>query len=141
MKRIFFYVLMIAVVCGFMSACSNHKGDARKLDGRWNIKSVNGDQIVTERTPFLEFNIKEGKLHGNAGCNVVNSAIKLDDKDQSALIVERGVTTMMACPDLETEDRVLRALEHVSYVKDGSNSDEMYLTDNTGTVLLVLTKQ
>ncbi|MCD7978282.1 MAG: META domain-containing protein [Tannerellaceae bacterium] len=140
MKRVFFYAMMIALVCGVMSACSNHKADAKKLDGRWNIKSVNGDEIVAERTPFLEFDINEGKLHGNAGCNVVNSAIMLDDKDNSAIIVERGVTTMMACPDLETEDRVLRALEHVSHVKEGSNDNEMYLTDNSGTVLLVLTK-
>ena len=47
---------------------------------------------------------------------------------------------MMACPDMEMEDAILKAMEDVKGVKAGQSENEMLLVDANGNVLLVLSK-
>ena len=49
-------------------------------------------------------------------------------------------TTMMACPDMETEDAILKAMGDVKGVKAGQSENEMLLVDADGNVLMVLSK-
>ena len=66
-----------------------------------------------EKQPFIEFNIAEKSLHGNAGCNLINGAFQVDDENPSAISFPQVISTMMACPDMEVEGRVLKALNSV----------------------------
>lgn len=138
MKKIVFYVLFIPAFIGMSFACSDAKTDAKKLDGKWKVVEVKGEKIMEEGLPEMNFNMSENKLHGNTGCNIFNTTVNLDSSDVSSLTINPAATTMMACPDMEVEGKVLQAMEDVKGVKAGKNDNEMCLVDQSGNVLFVL---
>ena len=140
MKRVIFYVLMLPMVLGMMISCSEAKTDAKKLEGKWNVVEVKGEKILKEGLPYMEFDMAQNKLHGNAGCNMFNTTITLDANDVSSTTIAPGAATMMACPDMATEDAIMKAMGDVKAVKAGNSESEMALVDQDGNVLLVLSK-
>lgn len=140
MKRVIFYVLMLPMVLGMMISCSEAKTDAKKLEGKWNVVEVKGEKILKEGLPYMEFDMAQNKLHGNAGCNMFNTTITLDANDVSSITIAPGAATMMACPDMATEDAIMQAMGNVKAVKAGNSESEMTLVDQDGNVLLVLSK-
>lgn len=140
MKRVIFYVMMLPMVLGMMISCSQAKVDAKKLEGKWNVIEVKGEKILKEGLPYMEFDMAQKKLHGNAGCNMFNTTVTVDDKDVSSITIAPGASTMMACPDMTTEDAILKAMGDVNAVKAGSSESEMLLVDKEGNTLLVLSK-
>ena len=140
MKRVIFYVLMLPMVLGMMISCSETKTDAKKLEGKWNVVEVKGEKILKEGLPYMEFDMAQNKLHGNAGCNMFNTTITLDANDVSSITIAPGAATMMACPDMATEDAIMKAMGDVKAVKAGNSESEMALVDQDGNVLLVLSK-
>ena len=140
MKRVIFYVLMLPMVLGMMISCSEAKTDAKKLEGKWNVVEVKGEKILKEGLPYMEFDMAQNKLHGNAGCNMFNTTITLDANDVSSITIAPGAATMMACPDMATEDAIMKAMGDVKAVKAGNSESEMALVYQDGNVLLVLSK-
>lgn len=140
MKRVIFYVLMLPMVLGMMISCSEAKTDAKKLEGKWNVVEVKGEKILKEGLPYMEFDMAQNKLHGNAGCNMFNTTITLDANDVSSITIAPGAATMMACPDMAMEDAIMKAMGDVKAVKAGNSESEMALVDQDGNVLLVLSK-
>lgn len=140
MKKVIYYVLLIPVLMGMLMSCSEAKTDAKKLEGKWNIVEVKGEKILKEGLPQMDFDMTANKLHGNAGCNIFNTTVALDDNDISAITIAPAATTMMACPDMATEDAILKAMGDVKSVKSGQSESEMLLVDANGDVLLVLSK-
>ena len=140
MKRVIFYVLMLPMVLGMMISCSEAKTDAKKLEGKWNVVEVKGEKILKEGLPYMEFDMAQNKLHGNAGCNMFNTTITVDANDVSSITIAPGAATMMACPDMATEDAIMKAMGDVKAVKAGNSESEMTLVDQDGNVLLVLSK-
>lgn len=134
------YALLIpAMAVSF--ACSEKKTDAMQLNGKWNIVEVKGEVISTkENKPFMEFNMEEKKLHGNAGCNLFNTSLETSPGDISALKISQGMTTMMACPDMDTETKILQAMDAVRAVKAGADANQMLLVDESGNTVFVLSK-
>ena len=87
---------------------------------------------------FIEFNIAEKRLHGNAGCNLINGAFQVDDENPSAISFPQVISTMMACPDMEVEGRVLKALNSVqSFGKLAGGGIGLYDADNNLVMVLV----
>lgn len=140
MKRVIYYVLLIPVFMGMLMSCSEAKTDAKKLEGKWNIIEVKGEKILKEGLPQMDFDMTANKVHGNAGCNIFNTTVTLDDNDISSVTIAPAATTMMACPDMATEDAILKAMGDVKSVKAGQSESEMLLVDANGDVLLVLSK-
>lgn len=128
------------MVLGMMISCSEAKTDAKKLEGKWNVVEVKGEKILKEGLPYMEFDMAQNKLHGNAGCNMFNTTITLDANDVSSITIAPGAATMMACPDMATEDAIMKAMGDVKAVKAGNSESEMTLVDQDGNVLLVLSK-
>lgn len=88
------------------------------LGGRWEIVEAGGVQIPQglEKQPFLEFNVGEMRVHGNAGCNIINGGFQLDDalvNGKASIAFSQMISTMMACPDMEIESRILKSLGEV----------------------------
>ena len=110
MKRVIFYVLMLPMVLGMMISCSEAKTDAKKLEGKWNVVEVKGEKILKEGLPYMEFDMAQNKLHGNAGCNIINGGFQVDKVNPMSISFPQVISTMMACPDMEVESRVLKAL-------------------------------
>ena len=132
--------MMLPMVLGMMISCSEAKTDAKKLEGKWNVVEVKGEKILKEGLPYMEFDMAQNKLHGNAGCNMFNTTITLDANDVSSITIAPGAATMMACPDMATEDAIMKAMGDVKAVKAGNSESEMALVDQDGNVLLVLSK-
>lgn len=134
---------MLAMVCiAAMTACDGGKRvTAEELIGRWNIVEVSGESVKSEKA-FFEF-VKEDntlRLHGNAGCNLMNTETELDAKKPATLSFSVPRVTMMACPDLETEDKILKAFENVTQVKPGKTATQLQLADKDGKSMLTLEK-
>ena len=117
------------------------KTDAKILDGKWNIVELRGEKVEATNQPNMEFNMSDLKLHGNAGCNIFNTSVVLDDADVSALRINQAATTMMACPDMEVEGKILKALDEVRAVKAGANENEVVLTAEDGSTVFLLVKE
>ena len=94
---------------------------------------------TTEVTPFIGFNTAENRIYGNVGCNTINGALLQNEKTANSLKFENIATTMMMCPDMETETTVLNALNETRSfsIKNG----QVYLLGENGNELLVLKKQ
>ena len=132
--------MMLPMVLGMMISCSEAKVDAKKLEGKWNVIEVKGEKILKEGLPYMEFDMAQKKLHGNAGCNMFNTTVTLDDNNVSSITIAPGAATMMACPAMATEDAIMKAMGDVNAVKAGSSESEMLLVDKDGNTLLVLSK-
>ena len=54
-----------------MMSCGSAKKSVSIADlaGEWVIVEVNEKSVSAEETPFLGFDVNEGQLYGNAGCN------------------------------------------------------------------------
>lgn len=141
MKKVFSFLFLLPAFVGMMFACTAKVTDAKELQGKWNIVEVNGEKVAVDEPPFFEFDIQAGKLHGNAGCNIVNSSVVLDDKDASAVSFTQAMSTMMACPNMDLESSVLKSMEMVRSVKGGKDANEMNLLDEAGNVLFVLVRK
>ena len=115
--------------------------DLLKLNGKWNIKEVNGEAIPSgmEKQPFLSFDIKKGTIHGNAGCNLMNGGFETHAEQAKSISFPGVATTMMACPDMETESKILKAMNEVKSF-DFLSDNEVALYDANGTPVLSLTK-
>ena len=140
MKKVILFLFMIPVCVGMLFACAEAKMDVKKLEGKWNIVEVKGEKILKEGLPNMEFDMNNKKIHGNAGCNIFNTTVELDANDASSITINPAATTMMACPEMETEDAILKAMGEVKSVKAGQSENEMKLVDANGNVLLTLSK-
>lgn len=111
------------------------------LSGEWAIEFANGKKIVgtAEVAPFIGFNLDESRIYGNVGCNTINGALVQNEEKPNSLKFDNIATTMMMCPDMETETILLNALNETRSfsMKDG----RIYLLGENGNELLVLKKQ
>lgn len=111
------------------------------LSGEWVIELAGGKKIVAtaEVAPFIGFNTDESRIYGNVGCNTINGALVQDEDVPHSIKFENIATTMMMCPDMQTETIVLNALNETRSfdVKDG----KIYLLGENGNELLILKKQ
>lgn len=111
------------------------------LNGEWKIASVNGEDIPSgmEKQPFLAFDIKKKSIHGNAGCNLVNGGFETNASNTKSISFPAVISTMMACPDMEIESKILKAMNEVKSF-DVLSGGGIGLYDANGALVLVLTK-
>ena len=141
MKKVLFYAFLLPAFVGSMFSCSEAKTDVKQLNGDWNVIEVKGEKVEAETLPQMSFDMNENKLHGTTGCNLFNTTVEVDKEDVSALKIAQGATTMMACPDMELETKVLQSMDKVKAVKAGKSENEMLLVDQDGNVLFVLARK
>lgn len=112
------------------------------LKGEWLITEVNGEAVPTgmEKQPFIAFDLKEKRIHGNAGCNLMNGGFQTNEANALSITFPAVASTMMACPDMETEGKIMGALNEVKTF-DVLASGNIGLYDANGTLVLVLTKK
>lgn len=112
------------------------------LSGEWQISEVNGEAIPTgmEKQPFIHFDMKKKTIHGNSGCNLMNGAFTIDKDNARSISFPGMATTMMACPDMEVESKVLKAINEVKSF-DVLAGGGIGLYSGDGTLVLVLVKK
>lgn len=111
------------------------------LAGEWIISSVNGTELgKQEKTPFLAFNVEEKTVHGNASCNIVNGGFTQEESKAGSLKFSQMLSTMMACPNMDTERMILEALNKVAGFTLNQDKSSLSLLDETGKEVMTLTK-
>lgn len=112
------------------------------IEGEWNIVEAGGETLDTSKSetkPFIGFDLKQGRVYGSSGCNRIMNTI---DKNVKAgtIDLQHMASTMMACPDMETERKVLDALTKAkSYRKAGKN--KVALCDAAGKQVVLLVRK
>ena len=112
------------------------------LEGEWSVKEVNGETVPSgmENQPFVAFDVTKKSIHGNAGCNVINGSFETSDSNAKSISFPNVASTMMSCPDMETETKILKAMNEVKSfdVLAGGN---VGLYDADSNLVLVLEKK
>lgn len=106
------------------------------LNGQWLVTAINGKQIDDEECNIF-FDIAEGKVHGNTGCNYFNGSIYISPGRSNAIKLSNMGVTRMACPKTEQETSMLVALEEASSAIQG-DADRVMLLDKSGKQLMTL---
>lgn len=111
------------------------------LNGEWKISEVSGEAVPSgmENQPFIQFDVKKKTIHGNAGCNLMNGTFETDKDNARAISFPGVITTMMACPDMEVESKILKAINEVKSF-DVLSGGGIGLYDAGGALVMVLAK-
>lgn len=109
------------------------------INGEWKISKVEGAAVeVADKTPFLSFNVAENAVHGNGGCNIINGSFSQEEGNPSSLKFGHMISTMMAGPGMETERKVLTAMNKVaSFVVNEDGTLSLMDAENNEVLLLV----
>lgn len=107
------------------------------ITGEWSVVSVEGKQVTGN--PYIGFDTENGRLYGNAGCNRIMGGFEIDSVNPGHIGLTNVASTRMMCPDMETEQKVLDALNEVTGFKSSATGVE--LTDKDGKVLISLEKR
>lgn len=141
MNKIYTVILLSIIT---LSSCGTMKKTATlsDIDGEWKIMEINGESLqipAGEQQPFIGFDTQSGRIYGNSGCNRIMASIDRQAKPGTIRFDHMG-STMMACPNMETESKVLAALSEVrSYRKDGK--DGISLCDSSNKPVVALRKR
>lgn len=108
------------------------------LNGAWRVTAINGEPNANEAVRFV-IDLPEKKLHGNAGCNIVNGEISVDPDVTNSVQFSNLATTRMMCPDINTETAVLVALEETEKAFAKSD-DTVTFVNHAGKPVLTLVR-
>lgn len=114
------------------------KSDLDFVNGAWTVQKIGNTPAPQEAEMKIVIDIPELKIHGNAGCNVLNGDIKLNPDVQNSIEFTNLATTRMMCPYMETEQEFIKALESAKKVATTSNKDIIFFTDASGNTVVVL---
>ena len=106
------------------------------LNGQWQVTSIDGQAIDDEECNIF-FDIAEGKVHGNTGCNYFNGDIYISPERTNAIKLSNMGVTRMACPKTAQETAMLVALEQTASAIQGG-TDTAMLLDESGAQLMTL---
>lgn len=108
------------------------------LNGAWAVTAINGQPVPQTAEIKIVIDTDECRVHGNAGCNMLNGAIVVNLDKPDAIEFKDLSTTRMTCPDIATEQSFLLALESVDTAVKGANANEAVLKDRSGNAVLTL---
>lgn len=109
------------------------------LQGEWHVVNLYGAALPEgmETVPALNFDVTANRVTGNSGCNRLSGAINHDEADENSISFGHVASTRMACPDMDTENQVLSALNSVRSYGLLDNG-RLALMNESGTIVLEL---
>ncbi|WP_107038451.1 META domain-containing protein [Brumimicrobium mesophilum] len=104
------------------------------LSGVWNIMKINDNALLEVKSkPSITFDLDKMTVSGKDGCNNFNAQIEtLSNAD---LEIGQVASTKMMCPDMETSNQFLLALDQVVSYKIQSN--QLVMLDKDGKKLVL----
>ena len=108
------------------------------LNGAWQVTTIKGTPVPASTAIKVVIDVDECKIHGNAGCNVLNGTVVINLDKGDGIEFKDLATTRMTCPDIATEQSFLVALEEVSTCVEGASSDQAIMKDSEGMPVLTL---
>ncbi len=106
------------------------------LNGAWKVVSIDGTTVTADNMKFA-LDVPELKIHGNAGCNILNGTLLVDPDVPNSIQFQNLSTSRMTCPDIQQETALLVALEEVTSAYRYGDSG-VVLRNNSGKDKIVL---
>lgn len=114
MKNLFIH--LSSTICMFMLAsCSTKPALQNSTDITekiWKLTEINGQPIKLRNpasAPYFKLNTTDMRYQGHGGCNGVSGTFEIQ-KEAMHIKFNQGMSTMIACDDLETERAFVNAL-------------------------------
>ncbi|MCM1356208.1 MAG: META domain-containing protein [Staphylococcus sp.] len=108
------------------------------LNGAWQVTTIQGTPVPANTAIKIVIDIDECKIHGNAGCNVLNGSIVVNLDKGDGIEFKDLATTRMTCPAIATEQSFLLALEQVDTCIQGASTDQAVMKNSQGQPILTL---
>lgn len=102
----------------FQNKSQSLKYSASDLNAKWNILSIENkavDQKVNGKEPLLNFDLAKKEYSAITGCNNLMGGFEL--KAPNKIKFSQGMSTMMACENMEVEQGLSRIFPLVSTYK------------------------
>lgn len=114
------------------------KSDIGFINGAWSVVRIGDKVIDASKGIEMVIDIPELKVHGNAGCNVINGRLVVDPDVQHSLRFTDVASTRMTCPDIELEHEFLSKLAEVVIAEPDRSPDAANLRDKEGKTVIEL---
>ncbi|MDQ0595442.1 heat shock protein HslJ [Chryseobacterium ginsenosidimutans] len=112
-QLIYFWSLLTLIL---VVSCINKPASSEtsnSITGKtWKLTEINGQPIKLKNpkaNPYFTLNISDMRYQGNGGCNGVGGTFEIK-QDVMRIKFNQGMSTMIACDDLETEQAFTKAL-------------------------------
>ncbi|MBD5249788.1 MAG: META domain-containing protein [Barnesiella sp.] len=99
------------------------------LNGAWKVLRIDNKTVPSSADVRVVIDIQSRTIHGNAGCNLLNGEILLNLDVPAGIEFGNLRTTRMTCPDIETEQAFLIALEQVKAAANVDGDHASLLND------------
>lgn len=106
------------------------------LNGSWRVTAIDGSPVSANI--YIVLDIDEKKVHGNAGCNLLNGEIVVNLDKGNGIEFRNLITTLMICPDIAAERQFLLALENVDTAVKGADNNTAILKDSSSKEVISL---
>ncbi|MDE6535541.1 MAG: META domain-containing protein [Muribaculaceae bacterium] len=113
------------------------KSDIDFLNGPWQVEAIKGEKVENPDCRLI-FDVAEGTVSGDTGCNMLNGQLVREASVSGSLGFTHLLTTRRMCPDISTEQALLIALEEVTIAKHSSGKS-VDLLNSSGEVIIHLT--
>ena len=110
------------------------------LNGAWKVTAIQGNPVPASADVKVVIDVDECKIHGNAGCNVLNGDVVVNLDKGDGIEFKHLATSRMMCPDMATEQAFLLALEQVDTAVRGANPAEAVMRDDSGKTVITMTR-
>ncbi len=110
------------------------------LAGAWRITRINGREVPKDAGIQMVIDLNNYKIHGNAGCNILNGTIAVNMEVENGVRFGNLGTTRMMCPNIELEQEFLQALGQTAVAVPADKDKKALLEDAQGNVLVEMTR-
>ncbi len=114
------------------------KHNINYINGAWAALQIAGHEVPADANIKFVIDLPEQKIHGNAGCNVLNGTVTIDMNRENGLSFSKLFTTRMTCPHIALEQLLIQALEQTTQCSEGPVHDEAMLLDAAGKPIVVM---
>ncbi|MBP5688783.1 MAG: META domain-containing protein [Muribaculaceae bacterium] len=97
------------------------------MNGPWLVKNINGEDVI-DRDIKLVNDIDMLTVNITSGCNIINGVITIDPFKEFAIEYEDLKSSHNQCPNIDTETRLLIALEEAQFCHKRNDREVELLT-------------
>ncbi len=113
MKSLYYFLSALFLSVFLVNTQTAQKPAATDITGKtWKLTELNGQPIQLKNpknNPHFKLDMKGMRYEGHAGCNGLGGTFEIK-QDVMRIKFNQGMSTMMACEDLDIENQFTKAL-------------------------------
>ncbi|SIT12199.1 Heat shock protein HslJ [Chryseobacterium ureilyticum] len=115
MKSLYYYLSALVLTVFLVASCQTQtaKKPTTDITGKtWKLTELNGKPIQLKNqknNPYFKLNMEGMRYEGHAGCNGLGGTFEIKP-DIMRIKFNQGMSTMMACEDLDIESQFTKAI-------------------------------